>query len=298
MKIISPMYDFMFKRMFSIPDNKNMLCDFLDSFIDFKNGELRDVKLIDKEIKRTKQEKESTLDLRVEVGNPETGLAEVDVEVQLQDKAAFKDRIMYYLTKMFADQLGEGEPYTKLHKCVSLCVLNFPMFNDKQFFRSMLMRDTDGNVLTDKLEFDCLEVSKIHNLELTGNTDKKLQWAKLFAASSEEELDMIKDTINNPAIDQAVLTIKKLSASEEMRYEALAREKAERDRITMLADATNKGLAKGKAEGRAEGKAEVAANLRAMGMSEEQIMLALNGSISKVVEDNTTDEDDNEEFEP
>ncbi len=290
MEIISPMYDFMFKRMFSMPDNKNMLCDFLGSYIDFKDGELKDVKLIDKEIKRTPQEKDSTLDLRVEVGNPKTGMAEVDVEVQLRDKPAFKDRIMYYLTKMFADQLGEGEPYTKLHKCVSLCVLNFPMFNDKQFFRSMLMRDTDGNVLTDKLEFDCLEVSKIRDLELTSNMDKKLQWAKLFAVSSEEELDMIRDTINNPAIDQAVLTIKKLSASEEMRYEALAREKAERDRITMLADATNKG--------RAEGRAEVAANLRAMGMSEEQIKLALNGLISEATEGNSANEYDEDEFEP
>lgn len=83
MEIISPMLDVMFKRMFSMPDSKEMLKDFLSSYIDFKEGELKDVKLIDKEICRTPYEKNSILDLRVEVGS-----TEVDVEVQLQNTVA------------------------------------------------------------------------------------------------------------------------------------------------------------------------------------------------------------------
>ena len=45
------MEDFMFKRMFSIPDSTNMLRDFLSSCIDFKNKPLNYIQLIDKEIK-------------------------------------------------------------------------------------------------------------------------------------------------------------------------------------------------------------------------------------------------------
>ena len=279
MDIISPMYDFMFKRMFSIPGNKDMLCDFLSSCINFNGEELKNVKLIDKEIKRTNRDKESILDLRVEVGSPEAGISEVDVEVQLKKYNSFKHRAAYYLAKMFSDQLCEGENYSKLHKCVSLCVLDFPLFDDEQYFRSMLIRDEYGNVLTDKMEFDCLEVSKIKDLELNDKMDKRLQWAKLFAASSEEDLNMVNENANNPAINQAVLTIKKLSATEEMRLEALNFEKAYKDRISMLADE--------RAEGRAEEKAKIIAKMRASGMSEDQIKAIL----TTKVQDNEEDED-------
>ncbi len=97
---------------------------------------------------------------------------------------------------------------------------------------------------------------------------------------------------DNSKTEGSLLTYKKLTPEEERRLEAFYREKAERDRITMLADATNKG----RAEGIAEGKAEVAANLRAMGMSEEQIKLALNGLISEAMEDNSADEDDEDDW--
>ncbi len=94
---------------------------------------------------------------------------------------------------------------------------------------------------------------------------------------------MITAQVENPAIDKAVLTIKKLSATEEMRLEAFAREKAERDRITRneedLILARQKGLAEGRAEGRAEGEAkkeaEIIAKLQSAGMSDAQIQTIL-----------------------
>lgn len=279
-EIISPMIDIMFKRMFSMPDSKPMLRDFLGTYIDFQEGEVKDIQLIDKELKRTPQEKNSIMDLRVDLGG-----AQVDVEVQMQSTIAFKDRVAYYLAKMYADQFGESESYDRLRKCVSLCITNFPLFKDESFFRSMRMRDEYGNVLTQKMEFDCLEISKIRKLEISDGMDKKLQWAKLFAVSSEEELNMVKEKSNNPAIDQAVLTIKHLSANEELRLEAEARLKEKRDKEGMYIVGFDNGKAKGKAEGRAEGRAEERANMiakmRESGLSEEQIDGILNGSAQK-----------------
>lgn len=302
MKFISPMQDFMFKRMFSIPDSANILCDFLGSCIDFKNGELKDVKLIDKEIKTTEHDKDSILDLRVEVGNSITGISEVDVEVQLKKYSFLNNRIAYYLSKMFANQLCEGDNYDKLHKCVSLWVVKSPLFDDKEYFHSMVIQDKNGIVLTDKMEFDCLEIAKIREIELTSNMDKKLQWAKLFAASSEEELDMIGETVRNPAIRQAVLTVKKLTATEEMQLEALNREKAERDRISIDAEIRAEGRAEGIAEERAKAeadRAQIIANMRANGLPENLINSIMNTNNKQSPEHYSADgEDDSEEFEP
>ena len=92
---------------------------------------------------------------------------------------------------------------------------------------------------------------------------------------------MINETVKDPAINQAVLTIKKLTAREEMQLEAINREKAERDRISIIAYE--------RAEARAEERVKLAANLRAMGMSEEQIKLALNGPAAAKTEENSGD---------
>lgn len=289
-KFISPMEDFMFKRMFSTPDSAGMLCDFLSSCIDFKDKPLNHIVLLDKEIKTTKNAKGSLLDLRVEVGNSANDTIEVDVEVQVEKRKFLNDRIAYYLSKMFANQLCEKEEYDKLHKCVSLWVVNFPFFDDEDYFRSMVMQDKKGNVLTEKIEFDCLEIPKIRKMELTGNMDKKLQWGKLFAASSEEELDMIGETVRNPEIKQAVFTIKKLTKTEEMQLELLNREKAERDRISIIAEER----ADAKAEGIAEGEANIIAKMRASGMSESEIESVLGIEIEQPFVDNYDDED----FEP
>lgn len=160
MKIFSPMLDAMFKRVFSLRDSKSILCDFLSTYIEFKDGKINDVTLIDKEIKRHPAEKGSVLDLRVETED-----TEVDIEVQIRSADFFKDRMAYYLSKMFSDQLGEKDGYNDLHKCVSLCITNFKLFDDEHYFRTMNIRDIYGNILTDKFELDSLEIAKIKGLE-------------------------------------------------------------------------------------------------------------------------------------
>ena len=66
--------------------------------------------------------------------------------------------------------------------------------------------------------------------------NKMLLWARVLAAKTEEELDKIKEEANDPATDQAVAAIKKLSADEQMQQEAAAREKALRNRNSEIAE--------------------------------------------------------------
>ena len=72
-------------------------------------------------------------------------------------------------------------------------------------------------------------------------------------------------------IQDAVVVLHKMSADEKTRELAEMREKA------LHIEATEKAHAKaeGRAEGRAAERAEILANLKAMGLSEEQIKQAL-----------------------
>ncbi len=136
MEIISPMLDVMFKRMFSMNSSRLMLCDFLSAYIDFGNNELSDVILIDSELKRNSDEKKSIMDLRVQLNN-----VEVDVEIQLRSQKYFEERTVYYLSKMYSSQLDEGMSYAKIHRCISLCLIDFEKFKGSKFCRSILLRD-------------------------------------------------------------------------------------------------------------------------------------------------------------
>ncbi len=91
---------------------------------------------------------------------------------------------------------------------------------------------------------------------------------------------MLKQT-NVPIINKAVNVIYDLSEDTRMREMARIREKALHDEASALANAKNKGLKEGRIEGIAIGEANkeaaLIANMRAIGMSEEQINAFLIG---------------------
>ncbi len=285
MDIISPMLDVMFKRMFSMPSNASMLCDFLSAYIDFKAEKPTNVTLINTEIKRTPDEKKSVMDLRVQLNDT----TEVDVEIQLRKQKNFEERATYYLAKIYSDQLDPSMSYTKIHRCVSLCLLDFLMSDKPGFCRTVLLRDDDGETFTPTFELVCVELPKIRRMmDMAEITDKRVQWGKLLTASTEEELNRVRNASNNPAIDKAVLTVKELSADKKMRLEAEARMKDIRDRMnyreTDFAEGKEEGIKEGIKEGieierkRSEARMEHMRNsLKKRGFDEETINSIING---------------------
>ena len=65
------------------------------------------------------------------------------------------------------------------------------------------------------------------------------------------------NTLNSPAVEEAMQELKRISADEDERYRALARERALSDAITDRNAARREGLVEGKQEGKLEGEAAV-----------------------------------------
>lgn len=292
--VISPMLDVMFKQMFSEKDSAPMLSNFLETFLDFKGEKITDVELTNKELAVSIDDKRSFLDLRVM-----TNAGEIDVEVQLKSIKGDRNRFSYYLSKMFTEQATPNTKYNELHKCKSLLVLDYtmPEYDEKNgFYHSFKMRDENGITFSDILEIGVIEIPRIRNLAINEKLTDREMWAKLLAAKSEEELDMVEKMTTNSAIQQAVFTVRHLSADEKMRRIADERRKVMMDEQWKMASERDEG----KAEGRAEERMAIVANLRAMGMPEEQIKMAMGISTPHNQTDysNETDEDEDEEFEP
>ena len=55
---------------------------------------------------------------------------QVDVEMQVAAYEYWAERTLFYLSKMFTEQIHEGEGYDVLEKCIHIGILDFEIFED------------------------------------------------------------------------------------------------------------------------------------------------------------------------
>lgn len=142
---------------------------------------------------------------------------------------AWAERSLFYLAKMFTEQIKKGEDYDVLKKCISISILDFNLFKDTTEFYSVfhLREDYRHSLYTDKFEFHTIELPKLpKNID---TADDLLYWSKFINANSEEEFKMI--ATKNPYITEALEELEKISQDDDKRYEYAQREKALRDYI-------------------------------------------------------------------
>ena len=127
---------------------------------------------------------------------------EIDIEIQLSELKVWADRSLFYLSKMYTEQIEEGQSYDVFKRCVSISILDFTLFHDTDEFYSCfhLWEDKRHTLYTDKMEFHVLELSKLPK-ELKEDTSDILLWAKFINAEEQEEFDML--ATKNPYIKSA-----------------------------------------------------------------------------------------------
>ncbi|MCM1192842.1 MAG: Rpn family recombination-promoting nuclease/putative transposase [Acetatifactor muris] len=167
--------------------------------------------------------------------------------------AHWDKRSLFYLAKMFTEDLLSGERYHKLKKCICINILDFDLDVSPAYHRRYKLRDENGKEFSDMFEIHVIELKK----QISG--EKPLDdWIRLFNAETEAELNMIKTS--NPGIVEAVKEVKVMSLRKDLRalYEGHMREIRDRyardDYVREEGEAV--GRVKGKAEGKVEGKAE------------------------------------------
>lgn len=182
-------------------------------------------------------EKQGILDVRVRM-NDDT---EIDIEIQLSPLIVWAERSLFYLCKMFAEQIEAGQDYSVFNKCVSISILDFVLFpDDSDFYSCFHIREDTRHVLyTDKFEFHVLELPKLPK-ELKEENSDILLWAKFINAEQKEEFDMLAE--KNPYIGSAYQHLQIISQDKEKRLEYEAREKAVRDYNQGLLEAEERGV--------------------------------------------------------
>ena len=274
--------DYAFKRVFGKNGNESILKDLLESIL---NIEIKSITIQNPEIpKNMKDGKIGVLDVRAELNGDEI----TEVEMQVQDQHNIDKRSPTYLTKIYSDQLKEGEQYIEVKKVVVINILNFDYYkrNSYHSVARMMFEESKENekvdlgyIVEDKYATKDLEM---HFIELTkfrkkdpDMSNKLEQWLCLIC-DEEDKIKMAES--KNEEIEKAKKELEKLAMNPEDRELYELRLKAIRDEMNIRYS----GYIDGKAEGKAEGKTEIARNLLKKKMSIQDIAEVTGLSIEEI----------------
>lgn len=247
--IMLPSVDFCFQELM---EDEEVRRGFIGAFLRIPPEEILDMELLPKKLrKKYKEEKYGILDVRVRLREGE----QLNIEMQSIAYDYWQERSLFYLGKMYVDQIHEGEDYDKLKKCIHVGILDFTLFEHERYYSCFhIWEDTIRDMYSDKFEIHVLELPKLAKYEYPQT--ELLRWAQFFGARSREEIEVLAEKYEY--IHKAYDKLEEISADEEKRLEYEERQKAIRDHRHMLASGRREGLREGLREGKHEHAVEMA----------------------------------------
>ena len=155
--IMLPTVDFCFKELMQ---NDNIRKNIIAALLNVPSSEVENTELMPTILrKESKDDKYGILDVRVRLKDGE----QIDFEMQVEAFDCWANRSVYYLSKMYAGEIKEGEGYDCLKKCIHVSILAYDHFrDDKECYRRIAFCDTKtGKEYTDLMEMHILELSKL-----------------------------------------------------------------------------------------------------------------------------------------
>jgi len=158
-KFADPKNDLAFKKIFGDENHKNILISFLNAVLDFQDEKsIVDVSLANPyQVPKIPELKETILDIKARNREGESFI----VEMQKKDLGDFTKRSLYYTSKAYISQLPKGQNYTVLKKVYFIGILNFTIFENKNYISRHLIinQETNTQDLSD-FEFTFIELPK------------------------------------------------------------------------------------------------------------------------------------------
>ncbi len=249
-KLLKPKIDVVFQSLFS-KQNVRITKAFAEALLDEKVEKIKINE--DKELFRDKpEEKLGILDLELDINEKE----KVDVEIQLVDRSNIQERLLYYFSKLYSNEIKRGDDYDKAKRVIMVAILDYNLDLTKEI-KSMetkwKLREENNKdlVLTDKIEIDIIELSKVKDEYEKNKQNKKAQWALFISDPNIKEVGEIMKS--NEDIEEAVVTVHKMTEDEKMRRIADLREKAILDEKAIRRKGYQDGHDKGYEDGRNKG---------------------------------------------
>ena len=152
--LILPKYDEFVKEIFR---NGIVRRYFVGGILKIPQKEIRSVRLKDPFLRKFfHRQKQGTLDVKMELNDSR----KINVELQVKLIHHWDKRQLFYLSKLYTEELFAGEDYEQLKKCVGISILNFNLTDRSRYHSVYRLRDEDGYEFTDAMEIHVIELKK------------------------------------------------------------------------------------------------------------------------------------------
>ncbi len=292
MKFADVKNDVAFRKVFGNENRKEALISFLNAILDFKdNQQIKQVTILNPyQLPKLKGGKVTIIDLKA---TDQVGRTYI-IEMQIADVEGFDKRVLYYSSKSYSDQIKRADFYKKLRPVIFIGILDFKYTQNKHYISRNQVRDIEtGEQTISDMEFNFIELPKFNKTlnELNTLTEKWVYFLK-----NAEDLEVLPDNINDKGLKSAyeeanvhTWTKEELDAYDyAFMREADARGAIEKaKRIAEEAgreQGWQQGIKEGMKEGIKEKEIQAVIGFHKIGVSLENIALALNMPIEKVIE--------------
>ena len=222
-EFLLPIYEVIFKFLFGDERNKDILIDFLKAVLKIPHDEYDSVAISDPHLLREfKGDKLGILDIKLKLKSGTT----INIEIQLAPMIALRNRLIYYLSKMTTEQIGDGDKYHEINPSISIVILNHILIPESEkYYHHFTYNDLESGVVFSNLQ-------ELHTLELPKLPTQKgketlLPWMKFFSIKSEEELHMV--VAEYPQMEKVATKYLEVTQSDRARALHEAKIKQERD---------------------------------------------------------------------
>ena len=244
--IMKPKIDFCFKELMEFAEVRR---GFIVAVLGISPEEVVSTELKPTHLRvKHQKDKLGILDVHVILN----GEIQIDMEIQVAQFLFWRERSLFYLSKMYSDVILAGEGYQVLGKCIHVGILDFILFEEDEEYYSCfhLWEDKRRRIYSDKLEIHIVELPKLAEREYPETA--LLKWARFFNAEKKEEFEMVAKT--DPHIQKAYDQLLYMSGNEEKRLLYEARQKALNDYNTQMYSNWHNGYSEGEKRGYSEGE--------------------------------------------
>ena len=209
--------DYMFRVLFQ--KNKKALTGLVCSLLHLNPEEITSIEITNPvEIGSSFSDKEFRLDIRLILNSHQ----QIDLEMQVNDYHDWPERSIGYLCRMY-DSLEHGEEYINAKPAIHIGILDYTPFPEHPLFysKNQIMDVNTHRIYSDKFSLYVLDLSQI---DLATEDDCFWQideWAKLFKATTWEEIKMTAD--KNEYLTETSNTLCDLYADRNVRERCLDR---------------------------------------------------------------------------
>ena len=258
--LLDPKMDFVFKNIFGSEKHPNILISFLNATLKPKDL-ITEVKIKNTDLNKGYiEDKFSRLDVKATTSNNEI----INIEIQLKNEYNMIKRSLYYWSKLYSEQLNEGEDYSLLKRTICINILNFKYLKTRMFHSVYRMKEIHTNEeLSDIEEIHFIEIPKLE--DGSDEKDMLVAWIEFLKNPESEKVRSLEMSVDE--IREAKDELIKMSNDDTQRELYEMRAKTLRDKISALNEAGRKGIKKGE-----KNKAiEIAKSLINLGLDKESI---------------------------